>query len=1004
MSVGAPRGRLWIVDALRALVAFATLTLLVAGVPYGLWWAGGWPWPFRIPSLDDITTALTAPDDGSLFIGALLVAGWVGWATFAVAVLVEIPAALRGVRAPRLPALGTQQRLAAVLVSAVAGMLTIGPVATAEPAPSHSFTTAVPPDDWRPVPTVPPEMLTGEQPQNHQEEPTKPDHEAEPDEEETSEHVVQRGDTLWDIAAALLGDPWRWAEIFEASKDTIQPDGRRLTHPDLIYPGWHLTIPAVTPGPDQASTVPDTGDNLAADPTASSSNHDGLVSNSSGDARDADTESAADTSPAAADERQPIPTGLIISGHNVAPAPTPSGEDAAECDVPGSDSFAGPATDEQDPDDDSDVAELVRTATGVGALLAAGVIGLLTTRRALQQRRRRAGQRLPQPTDLAAATELELRDVADATQVDFVDRALRTLAVRLSQRGQAPPPLRLARLIDDQLELYFEEPADLPPPFIADDERTTWMTTADADGMLDIDADDVPAPWPSLVTIGHDTDNAHIMLDLEHVGTLNVFGDVESCHAFVSALATELCTSRWADDIQVTFVGSHVDLEALQTGRVRHTTDVDRLMRELTARANADRELLRQCQTDSVAEARTKQTAAGAWTPEIVVVTEPLPLSQQQQLSALISQELRLAIAAVVLGPGSAGGTAIRIANPSTAVLEPHDLVLRPQQVRSPVRDRIIDLVTTADGELVGQPLMEIPLDQIPQSAVAAALESVSPTAADDQDLNRPPSGPSEVHGSRRANGETAPESTPTRHPRVLLLGEPDVVGAQGPLEKTKRNQAVQLACYLSLRPGRHGSAMDEAIWPNGRPGTNTRGTAVSRLRRWLGPHPDDDTYLPHATDDIYQFHRDVQSDWQDWCDILPDGLVQASSDDLWRALDLVRARPLSGRGASYTWADMHAHEMTSAIIDACHELAERALKAGDLRATQTAALRGLDIEPACELLWRDRLKAEARLGNRTRTLELIGRLRVLADELGSDLEDETIALIDQIVQRSRSS
>ena len=40
---------------------------------------------------------LTGPDDGTLFLAVLTLGAWAGWATFAVAVLVEIPAQVRGV-------------------------------------------------------------------------------------------------------------------------------------------------------------------------------------------------------------------------------------------------------------------------------------------------------------------------------------------------------------------------------------------------------------------------------------------------------------------------------------------------------------------------------------------------------------------------------------------------------------------------------------------------------------------------------------------------------------------------------------------------------------------------------------------------------------------------------------------------------------------------------------------------------------------------------------------
>ncbi|MFZ2958373.1 MAG: LysM peptidoglycan-binding domain-containing protein [Candidatus Ozemobacteraceae bacterium] len=57
-------------------------------------------------------------------------------------------------------------------------------------------------------------------------------------------YVVASGDSLWKIATRFFGDGSRYMEIVQANKDRYPS---LLKNPNLIYPGWELIIPGVSP-------------------------------------------------------------------------------------------------------------------------------------------------------------------------------------------------------------------------------------------------------------------------------------------------------------------------------------------------------------------------------------------------------------------------------------------------------------------------------------------------------------------------------------------------------------------------------------------------------------------------------------------------------------------------------------------------------------------------------------------------------------------------------------
>jgi hypothetical protein len=92
---------------------------------------------------------------------------------------------------------------------------------------------------------------------------------------------------------------------------------------------------------------------------------------------------------------------------------------------------------------------------------------------------------------------------------------------------------------------------------------------------------------------------------------------------------------------------------------------------------------------------------------------------------------------------------------------------------------------------------------------------------------------------------------------------------------------------------------------------------------------------------------------------------------------------------------------MIAAIGDVADELASRALRAGDHRLALKAVMTGLLVEPGSEQLWRHRLRAHHAAGDLVAVERAADQLTVLADELGSELEDETIDLLNQLLRRN---
>jgi DNA-binding SARP family transcriptional activator len=238
-------------------------------LPIALWKLTGNPIPGRLPSWLEVQDwwagVQSYPAQAFDILPRLLVdAMWIGWAWyaawFAFGLLWEL-LRLPGVIMPRiLLRLTPRTTVQAITVGAVAA----APAVHAAPAPAHAAANAAPlPADLNGrlhLTAVPAKAATAR--------PAYPlnvlDH---PALRNAPVHQVVAGDTLWDLAVRYYGDGEQWKRIFAGNIGLLQPDGRTLTNPDLILPGWTLTIPHLhTPAPGTTATPHPPSPNAATTP------------------------------------------------------------------------------------------------------------------------------------------------------------------------------------------------------------------------------------------------------------------------------------------------------------------------------------------------------------------------------------------------------------------------------------------------------------------------------------------------------------------------------------------------------------------------------------------------------------------------------------------------------------------------------------------------------------------------------------------------------------------
>ncbi len=1067
---------------LVGLGSFVLLVAIVVGVPVLLWTVAGSPVPSELPSLDEVRTVLTSPDDGSVLLGAVRILAWIAWAVLSLSVVLEAAARLRGTRTPRLPGLRWPQVAARQLVAAAALLFIVGVPAVvsvagpaqAAPPPVTATATVEASVTMAPVPmqvaapdrvdaSVVYTVVDGDSLWKIAESQLGDAHRwqevyqlnvgviqadgyalddagwVEPgwqlvmptDAQAPSagvEHVytVQPGDTLSQIAADELGDAGRYPEIFEASTSVVQPDGQHLADPDLIHPGWQMTIPGtveagapevsltevpqLAPGnPADSLSAPEAASAQSGAPELEAAQLDDAAASVAADATGPETQKT---------DRSALEESAVEAGQNTVPERAGSGGSQSD------------GAREQSGVRGSGVGEwapwVLGGLAGAGGVLAGSLWLALRARRRAQWRHRLPGRMLAVPGPLLAPVEKTVVAVGPGTAetVEFLDGVLRRLGAVVAVGGGAMPDLVAVELTGEHVVLHLGGPWELGVPWEGFDGGHRWRVPVGVDLDLVGPAGDHPAPYPLLVTVGTSDEGGVWLFNLEDLA-VTLTGDLERARDFGRYLVAEIACSPWAAWTRVECVGLGAELVGLNPDRIRYHHPGDGGDPVGDALAGAMTTVGRATAAGAdVVTARSVGAGMESWSPLVLMVDATSDDPALDPLLDIVSNHAgQTGTSVVVAGsrPGS-GGVQIVIGDDGRVRLPEVGLDLAAVGLDITEAAGCAGLVAHAD--LAVDPV-SVPYDDTadtgwqawsdaagalrPQYTVPRtdtwydpqAASSVLPSADEvylDAAATTPddlaalaPRVPVEVRDQVQAadpglDSDLAAWYSGTPRPRVRLLG-PVQVAATGTPPTRRGAFFTELVAYLALHPqGVTPAQVAEALGI----GRNKAREYLRTVRAWLGVDPHTgQPYLPETDDDrARQLHALVDLDLFRRLRVRGQARGADGTDDLLAALYLVAGRPFDDpaawRPGGWAWLVEDRTDETAmvAVIDTAHTVVTHALATGDLVMARQAAETAQRADPYDEII---RLDLAAVASAEGRYAEAA---RIVTDDIGNRTDD----------------
>lgn len=1032
--------------AVRAIGAALALGAIAFMVPIGLWTLGRPLLPDTFPSWSQVTDALSRPDDGRLLLGLLVVVGAVAWLMLAFSIMAEVASVVtrRPVLRIELPGFRVSRAVAAGLIAALIGLGATPAIAQPAAASTTSWIT--------PLADAP--LAAGT--------------------EAGPAYVVQARDTLWGIAERELGNPLRWREIFDLNAGHAQPDGERLTEASLLRPGWELTLPT-RDLPHQVRVVHgDTLSEIATEHLGSPAQTSALF-DANVHAMQSDGAALTDpdliqpgwilTLPefalpvpdtTAPPKKQPpplVPTQGPTAPPSVAQPPRSSEPSHSPATPPPRTAAPNPATTPPSsprpiavPDEQPSDSAVMPITIAASSLVISGMIGALAIRRRRQLRTRPHAHRIAVPSDHDGRIEwISRHREPEPLDIAYLDLALRSLTLT-DWTGIEPPPLRSVRFTPAEAVLALARRASLPGPFRAAGSGSDWILEPGSD--LSLDADEAQGccpPFPLLVSVastgGSQGDPATLMVDLEQFGMINIAGEEERARGLLRHIAAELANARWADDVEILVIGLGGELAALNPERLRILPDLDAGLAAVQTHIRRIRANLDRLPVQSVLGGRLSDVASDAWLPLVVLSADP-PTDDQLIKLRSVADELesngRSGVAVLTVGTGP--GEPFVIGTDGTLAVAGIDG--DPWHVEMLDEDTgtaLASLLATASepavpvGPASGEQAWTIDMREDGSIDVSAADTAPRDTAAADttpppsHDMAEMPPAATDPEATRRMEIAHAQDpdldadlerwwADEPRLPLIAILGQPSV-RAPGTLPTTRLNWFTEILVYLCLHPaGVTTSKAQTDLWPDGHKISEaTIRHAFYGARRWAGRGLEGDperSFVSDMQNDSTYRIRGHLLDWDLFRRLRKRAQARHAAGhpgavaDYQTALELIRGPVLSSlRPKSYAWLNNHDQrhdlQIPGPLVDAAHELVDIALAQGDTVLARTAAeiARSVDIDVVFDRPLIDLMRiahAEDSQSEMERYAAVLLDARGL--EVPEDLEPETFAVLNELL------